>query len=231
MPIAGRVYFDGKLFAFLKDLAKNNRREWFHENKDRYGRDVRDPMLEFIADFGPKLEKISPAFLAGPRRAGGSLFRIHRDVRFSRDKSPYKTFAAAQFRHEAGKDAHAPCYYLHIDPKGSFLGAGIWRPDGNSLAKIWQAIADEPAAWKKAAGARAFRSRFSLGGDSLKRPPRGFDPEHPFIDDLKRKDFIATAPLAEEEIRSGDMLRLFAQRCRTAAPFVRFLTRALELPC
>lgn len=228
--MAGKVYFGKELFRFLKELKKNNKREWFQENQERYERDVREPMLDFISDFGPKLEKISPAFLADPRKVGGSLFRIYRDVRFARDKSPYKTFAASQFRHERGKDAHAPCFYLHLEPGGSFFGAGIWHPDGQSLLKIREAIVEESAGWKKVVGARAFRDNFTLGGDSLKRPPRGFDADHPLIEDLRRKDFVISAPLAENDICSDRILARFTQKCRSAAPFVSFLARSLELP-
>ncbi len=229
MEVAGKTYFEKKLFRFLKELQKNNRREWFQENKERYERDVREPMLEFISDFGPKLEKISPAFLADPRKVGGSLFRIYRDVRFSRDKSPYKIFAGSQFRHEMGKDAHAPGFYFHLEPGNSFFGAGIWQPDGKSLLKIREAIVEDPALWKKVTGSSAFRNNFALGGGSLKRPPRGFDSEHPLIEDLKRKDFVISAPLTEREICSDRVLTLFAQKCRSAGPFVSFLTKALEL--
>ncbi len=97
-----------ELLTFLKQLAKNNNREWFQKNKDSYEHDVREPLLKFIEAFGPRLHKISPHFVANPSKVGGSLFRIHRDTRFSRDKSPYKTHVGVQFRHERAKDVHAP---------------------------------------------------------------------------------------------------------------------------
>ncbi len=228
--MSGRTYFTPALFRFLKELKKNNKREWFQANKERYEKDVREPMLDFVSDFGPHLEKISSAFVADPRKSGGSLFRIHRDVRFARDKSPYKTFVGAQFRHEAGKDAHAPCFYLHLEPGSSFAAAGLWHPDGPSLLKIREAIVETPADWKKLMAGRVFRDPFSLGGESLKRPPRGFDQDHPLIEDLKRKDFIASALLTESEICSAKIMADFTRKCRSTAPFVSFLTKALDLP-
>ena len=95
------------LFDFLREFKANNERSWFEANKFRYHRDVREPMLDFIAAFRAPLADISPHFRADPRPSGGSLFRIYRDTRFSKDKSPYKTNAVAHFRHVAGKDAHA----------------------------------------------------------------------------------------------------------------------------
>jgi uncharacterized protein (TIGR02453 family) len=113
------------LFEFFRELKANNSKEWFAENKTRYEQQVREPLLAFIADFGLRLPAISPHYVADPRKSGGSLFRIYRDVRFSKDKTPYKTGAGIQFRHERGKDAHAPGFYLHLEPDGCFFGAGI----------------------------------------------------------------------------------------------------------
>ena len=110
--MTGKTSFDKALFDFLRELADNNDREWFADNKARYVAEVRDPMLDFIADFGPDLHKISARYVADPRANGGSLFRIHRDVRFAKDKRPYKTNAGAHFRHEAARNAHAPGFYL-----------------------------------------------------------------------------------------------------------------------
>ena len=92
----------------------------------------------------------SPSMLAVASKSGGSLFRIHRDTRFSKDKSPYKTWAAVQFRHEAGRDAHAPCYYLHLAPGEVFVGAGIWHPDRPALDAIRARIDEHPTDWVKA---------------------------------------------------------------------------------
>ncbi len=218
------------LFRFLQDLAQNNERSWFEANKARFEGDFRTPALEWIEDMAAPLARLSAHFEAEARKVGGSLFRIQRDTRFSKDKSPYKTNGGIQFRHAAGRDAHAPCFYLHLDPAGCFVGAGIWRPDTRTAGKIRRAIDADPGGWKKALGGKRFRAEFELSGDSLKRPPSGFDKQHPLLEDLKRKDFIAVRKLSRGEVTAPDFTRSFAAHCRTAAPLVRFLCAALELP-
>ena len=138
--MADERYFSPDIFAFLRDLEVNNSREWFRDNSDRYERDLREPALRFISAFAAPLAKISPCFRADPRKSGGSLFRIHRDVRFSADKSPYKTYTGIQFRHQRGKDAHAPGFYLHLQPRHVFAAVGSWHPDTEALAAIRSAI-------------------------------------------------------------------------------------------
>jgi len=223
-------YFNSDTFLFLEDLAENNNREWFQENKQRYEEHVKDPAMCFIADFGAVLKKISKHFSADPRPVGGSLFRIYRDVRFSKDKSPYKTNTGIQFRHVQGKDAHAPGYYLHLEPENVFAAVGIWHPDSKTLAKIREAIAERPSDWKRAARGKLFRSRFELSGDSLRRAPKGFEPDHPMIKDLKRKDYIGKAPLRQEEVIGPKVVKAFEEKCRAASSLVRFLCAALGLP-
>src|SRR5262245_18610926 len=108
--------FDLALFAFLSDLRQNNDRDWFAASKSRYERDCLEPALAFIEDFAVDLEAISPHFRADPRPVGGSLFRIYRDTRFAKDKTPYKTNIGIHFRHEAASNAYAPGFYLHLAP-------------------------------------------------------------------------------------------------------------------
>jgi len=222
-------HFTPALFQFLKDLAKNNKREWFVANKERYERDVKAPLLEFITDFGPRLEKISPHFIADPRPNGGSMFRIYRDTRFSNDKRPYKTAATAQFRHESGKDVHAPGFYLHLEPGNVFAGVGLWRPDGDTARAVRDAIVEKPAEFKRAIGGKSFKDQFEIGGDALKRAPRGYDPEHPLIDYIKRKDFVAFTQFSEKDACSTDFLNRYATTTRAARQFMRFLTKAVGL--
>jgi uncharacterized protein (TIGR02453 family) len=227
--MGGRFQFEAALFAYLRDLKANNERPWFQANKARYENELRGPMLSFIEAFAPHLEKISPHFLADPKPVGGSLFRIYRDTRFSNDKTPYKTHAGAHFRHERAKDAHAPGFYLHMEPDNVFMGAGIWRPDGPSLGKIREAIVKDPKRWKRLSTAKPLRDAgIALTGDSLKRPPRGFDPEHPLIEELKRKNFILTAYSDEADALAPDFILRFAEFCKKAAPVCQFLTLALD---
>lgn len=217
------------LFVFLKDLGENNDREWFQASKSRYESSVKEPALAFIAAFGPYLRKVSPHFQAVPRAQGGSLFRIYRDVRFSKDKSPYKTNTGLHFRHEVGKDAHAPGFYVHLAPGEVFFGAGLWKPEGPTARAIRQLIVDDSEGWKKMKNA-VNKSSLSLVGDSLVRPPRGFDPENPFIEDIKRKDFLATIELDEAAALAPDFIVTVADLCRQAAPLMKFLCRAVDVP-
>jgi uncharacterized protein (TIGR02453 family) len=223
-------YFAPATFRFLSELAAHNERDWFNANKARYLSDVQEPALQFVADFAPKLAKVSEHFVADPRPQGGSLFRIYRDTRFSKDKTPYKTHVAMRFGHEAGGDVHAPGFYLHIEPGASYAGAGLWRPEAPLARQIRQAIVDDPVGWKKAAHGKAFLTRFEPDGDSLARPPQGFDPNHPLIEDLKRKDFIGGTRLEDQLVTSDRLITEFAAITKTAAPYVAFLTRSVGLP-
>ena len=217
------------LFDFLRELKLNNNRQWFEGNKTRYEQVVKQPLLEFITDFGTFLPEISPHYLAIPKATGGSMFRIYRDVRFSKDKSPYKTAAALQFRHEQGKDVHAPGFYLHLEPGSVFAGCGIWHPDTQTANKIRSAIANRPDNWLAAIRDAAFQKTFILEGESLKKPPRGFDADHPLVEDLKRKDFIGSVELSEQFVCQDDFLTQYVEMCKAASPLMRFLTEALGL--
>ncbi len=182
-------------------------------------------MLVFIADLGPRLKAISPCFLADPRPVGGSMFRIYRDTRFSADKAPYKTHAAAHFPHrDAGKDVHAPGFYLHLEPGSSFAGGGLWRPDAAALKRVRDAIVARPAAW------RAARRRVGeIEGDRLARVPRGYDADHPLAEDLMLKDFYASVAFTDGEVVAPGFAARCARAFRAVTPLVEFLTRAVGL--
>jgi uncharacterized protein (TIGR02453 family) len=223
--------FRPELFAFLEELKANNDREWFAANRDRYEEDLLEPALDFIVAFGPRLEQISPHFRADPRPSGGSLFRIHRDTRFSKDKTPYKTNVGIHFRHELAKDAHAPAFYLHIGPDEVFAGAGMWHPGTQGATRIREAIVEDPERWKRVTRGGAFaRKGLQLGGESLKRVPSWADAEHPYADDLRRKDFFGWAALGEEDVLAPGFVDEYAGICRAAAPLVEFLCDACEVP-
>jgi uncharacterized protein (TIGR02453 family) len=221
--------FSPDLFKFLTDLANNNEREWFQANKNRYDGSVKEPALDFIEEFAKPLAKISPHFEANARASGGSLFRIHRDTRFGADKTPYKHNTGLHFRHERAKDAHAPGFYLHLQPRQCFMGVGIWRPESKVAYQIREHIAANPAEWKKATRSAKFKGLYQLNGEALKRPPKGFDPEHKLVEDLKRKDFIAIAQLTQKQVTAANFQSDFAKMCRAGAPFMKFLCDALEL--
>ncbi len=173
------------------------------------------------------LGKISPHFRAVPKKVGGSLMRIHRDIRFSNDKRPYKTNLGIQFRHETGKDVHAPGFYFHVDTEQVFLAAGIWHPESSVLKAIRETIAEYPTDWRRACGGKAFRAKFELAGDSLKRPPRGYGIDHPLVEDLKRKDHIAVAALDHDVLFDKSLVKIAADHFKTAKRYMQFLCEAV----
>ena len=222
--------FEPTIFQFLEELADNNNRPWFQENKPRYERDVLEPSLAFIRAFAPRLKKLSRLFTADDRRVGGSLMRVYRDTRFAKDKTPYKTNVGIQFRHEMGRDVHAPGFYVHIAPGECFLGAGTWRPDRPSLGLIRQAIVERPDRWRRATRGKRFRECFELAGDSLKRPPRDFPADHQLVEDLKRTDLIGLCALDERDVLDARFLDSAATSFTAARPLMRFLCEALKVP-
>ena len=222
-------HFTPALFEFLSELTANNNREWFQDNKARYERDVRDALVQFVSDFGDRLREISPHMVADPRLSGGSVFRIYRDVRFSKDKSPYKTNAGVHFRHEVGREVHGPGLYLHLQPGFVFAGAGIWRPNSATVGKIRSAIVSNPGRWRNIVDDDEFNSVYTLEGESLKRAPKGIDPDHPLIGHLKLKSFVATTNFTEDDACSPDFIEMYTKACTIAAPFSEFLTTAVGL--
>ena len=219
--------FERRTVDFLAELAANNNREWFNENKPRYEEDVLDVALRFIISMQEPLAGIAPRFTAVPTRVGGSLMRVYRDTRFSKNKQPYKTNVGIQFRHEQARDVHSPGYYVHLEASRAFLGVGMWRPDPDSLRRIRERIAARPAEWQRVRDDAAFKRHFELGGETLTRPPRGFDKEHPCIEDIKRKSFIATRDVEIEACLRPQFQRVVESSFRTAEPLMRFLCKAV----
>jgi len=227
---AGRyARFTPESVAFLTELKNNNNRDWFNENKKRYEEQVLDVALNFIQSMHDPLAEIAPHFTAIPKRMGGSLMRVYRDTRFSKNKTPYKTNIGIQFRHEQARDVHAPGYYVHIDPDQVFLGAGMWRPASDALRGIRERIADKPTEWERVRDDKKFGRHFSLGGESLSRPPRGFAKDHPLIDDIKRKDFIAVKNLSLEDALNPRFQQKVETAFRAATPYMQFLCKAVNV--
>jgi uncharacterized protein (TIGR02453 family) len=213
--------------AFLRELSVNNNRDWFAGNKQRYEEHVLDVALKFSQSMHDPLRKIAPHFVAIPKRSGGSLMRVYRDTRFSKNKTPYKTNIGIQFRHEDAKDVHAPGFYLHIDPEEVFLAAGMWRPEPEALAGVRNRIAAKQAEWIRARDDKKFRGLFHLGGESLTRPPKGFARDHPVIEDLRRKDFIAVRNLEHDAPLDNRFQQKVETAFSAAAPFMMFLCKAV----
>jgi uncharacterized protein (TIGR02453 family) len=219
------AFITPELFGFLKELRSHNDRAWFEANKPRYVRLVRDPVLAFVEAVTPGLIAISHHIVADPRPSGGSLLRIYRDTRFSRDKTPFKTNVGLRFPHGAGKDIHGPGYYLHLEGGEVFMGAGMWHPEPDALHAVREAIVKDPRGWK-----RALRSPLTHTSESLRRPPRGFDPDHPLVEDLKRTSFTVGRRFTEKQACSPSFPTLFVRACRDEAPLMKFLAKALGLP-
>ena len=225
-PLSVSPYFSPSTLRFLRDLAANNDRAWFAANRARYEETVKDPALRLIADFAHELARLSPHFMATPR----SLFRIHHDTRFAKDKRPYKTHIGIHFRHDRSKDAHAPGYYFHIEPRSVFAGVGIWHPDAGALRRIRERIVEEPTGWRRASRAKGFLGTFAMEGDRLSRPPKGFDRDHALAEDLKWKDYIGVADLDDAFVARADLTKQLAKTFKAGTPFMRFLCEALDVP-
>jgi uncharacterized protein (TIGR02453 family) len=219
--------FTKATLKFLGELADNNDRAWFEANKLRYESLVREPALDFIEAMAPALKTFAPHFRTEARKVGGSLMRVYRDTRFSNDKTPYKTNIGIQFRHSLGKDVHAPGFYVHISPEECFFGVGCWHPDPDSLRQIRDTIAKYPEKWFAARDDKKFVAQWELWGDSLTRPPRGYDAVHPAIEDIKRKDFVAISPLSAAEVTGTGLVKLAGKRFAASAAFMKFQCEAL----
>jgi uncharacterized protein (TIGR02453 family) len=219
------AYFTDELFGFLKQLKRHNQREWFQANKERYQAVVRDPCLRFIAELGEPLRRISPWLVADPHPTRGSMFRIYRDTRFSADKRPYKTHVGMSFPHRGTKQkVHLPGFYLHLEPGGCFAAAGCWHPANPTLIRIRSAIVARPDAWKKAVRG------LELEGDALSRPPRGYPADHPLVEHLKRKDFLASVEFTQAQVCRARFMAEFITACSKLSPLVAFLSQAMGLP-
>jgi uncharacterized protein (TIGR02453 family) len=222
--------FNPDFIKFFESLSKNNNRIWFNEHKSDYQKSVVKPMIEFIEAMAPRLKKISPKFKADPRPIGGSMFRIFRDLRFSNDKTPYKLHAACQFRHELGKDAHTPGFYVHFSPDEIVFGGGIWIPPNSELNKIRNTIVENPQAWESIKTDKTLKKLCGgVNGDGLKRPPRGFDPEHQHIDDLKRKSFFAMRRENPEIIFQQNFIDEVVTTFKATKPLMKYICFAQDI--
>ncbi len=226
--ISTSTTFSAASLQFLNKLAQNNSRDWFKEHQEEYESTVRTPALRFIEQMQPCILAISSKLTAVPKKVGGSLMRPQRDSRFSKDKTPYKTNVGIQFRHFQGKDVHAPGLYLHIAPEGCFIAAGIWHPESKALNAIRMCIDENPNAYQKAL--QELQSQgFIMDGDSLSRPPKGFDKTHPLLTELKRKDFIALKNIDFEELCKPDAINFCAEQFQHCSQLMAYLCFALEL--
>lgn len=215
-----KPFFGREFFQFLVELQFNNERPWFKSNQERYERAVKEPFQRFVDALAPKVAGINSAYTY-PK-----AFRIYRDTRFAKDKTPYKNHVAAQFRHRVtAKDVHAPGFYLHLEPGESFGGGGIWQPEPEALDAIRRRIAKKDKAWLAIR-----KSRMPLwDSEALKRPPKGYPPDHPLLDDLKRRHFITWVDFTDKEVCAPDFLRQATEALRKTNPLIQFLNQAMGI--
>lgn len=225
--------FSNKALTFLRRLRRNNRRDWFEENKPTYSADVQDVMRDLVQEMDTRFGRFAPEIMGDVKK---SVFRIYRDVRFSKDKSPYKTHAACWFYHRAagkkvGQEAHegGAGFYFHLEPGASFLGAGIWMPPRPSLQRLRDAIAGDYESFRAIANSSQIKRRY--GGLSeegrLSRVPRGFPSDHPAGDLLRNVSYIVGRQVADEEVLSKKLPRTLEKDFSVALPLVRWLNNAL----
>lgn len=218
--------FRPEAFTFLAELEAHNEREWFKANQARYEAEIREPARAFVRAVGARFGEVSAFLTADDRKVGGALMRIQRDIRFSKDKSPYKTNVGIHFRHAAGKDVHAPGAYLHLSNDECFFGAGIWGPPTPTLNAIRAKIDGEQGRWLEIVGAPEFSDVMRREEESLKRPPRGYDKAHPLVDDLKRKHHIALCDVPDAVVESPELVDFVVDRLKRASDYVRFICEA-----
>lgn len=214
------------ILKFLKDLARHNDREWFEKNKGRYLQ-AKEGFEAIVAKILESLMKFEPG-LAGlnPKKLP---FRIYRDVRFSKDKRPYKTNMGAGFSPN-GRLVQEPGYYLHLEPGNkSFIAGGMYMPDADNLAKVRQEIDYNGDALKKIMLAKAFRSSFGDFDDfdKLKTAPKGYPKDHPDIEWLKLKSFIVSKPFTDKEVADKKFISRVANASKKIKPLNDFIREAI----
>jgi uncharacterized protein (TIGR02453 family) len=235
--MARRGWFGPRALAFLRGLRRNNRREWFEAHRADYQRDILEPLRAVAAELDVRFARLAPEFEAGKR----SLFRIYRDVRFSKDKSPYKTHAALWVYHRApgrgvGKEIDGGAgFYLHLEPGASIIAGGLWMPPRHSLNKVRDYLAGDYRAFTRIVAAPAFRRRFDgltddEPGVKLKRMPRGFAEDHPAADWLRFNSFTVSRGYTDAQMLGPDLLDRAMDDYRRMLPLCRWLNVALGYP-
>jgi uncharacterized protein (TIGR02453 family) len=227
MPFTG---FRPAAFQFLRGLKRNNRREWFEARRDVYETELRAPLRELLEEIDVRLATLAPELVADPK---GSVFRIHRDIRFSNDKSPYKTNVGFWVNHRAlGRSAatvvHGGAgFYFHLEPRASIIAAGIWMPPSAALVRIRGALIDDLAGFEGTL--RRLRPTFgSLSQEAvLQRVPRGYDPSDPAARWLRYKSFTVSRPLVAIDLQRADLPDRLARSYASVVPFVRWINSAL----
>lgn len=227
------MQFTKRALTFFRQLERNNDKQWFEAHRDDYEREVRQPMRELIDDLDARFARFAPEIGGDPKR---TMFRIHRDIRFSKDKSPYKTHAACWFHHrtasrQVGGDAHGGSagFYFHLQPGDrSMVGAGLWMPPRPQLNTLRDVIAEDHEGFTRMV--RGLPKRFG-GLDEehgmLKRIPRGFAEDHPAATWLKYQSFTTGRMLEDDAVVGPKLPALLAREFEALLPLVRWLNAVL----
>jgi uncharacterized protein (TIGR02453 family) len=217
--------FTAGTLSFLRRLKRNNRREWFNARRDEYEREVRQPMTRIIERLAIDFRSFAPELMASPK---ASMYRIYRDTRFSDDKTPYKTHAAASFRHRDLPKHEGAGLYIHVAPDGVWVGGGMWAPQTPQLHAVREHIAANSRRLRAIVLAPAFkRAVGALDGERLQRVPRGFPKDHEAAEYLKYRQFLAGAEFPASFATSPRFYRGVVGVFRHIAPLVRFLNEPL----
>ena len=228
-------YFSDRSLGFLRNLARHNNRSWFLAHREEFVEHVQQPMAGLVGEMDLRMKVFAPEMMGDPKR---SIFRLYRDVRFSKDKSPYKTHVACWFFHsegtsKVGREAHGggAGFYFHLQPGASLVGGGCWMPPRPALQKFRASIAADPRGFEHAALAPRLRRRFGrLSEESmLKRVPRGFDADHPAATWLRHQSFTVGRELTDAEAKSPRLTTTLATDFQAMLPLVRWLNTTLGL--
>ncbi len=227
--------FSAATLGYLRNLKRHNERPWFEAHRAEYEADVKAPMRELIEEMDVRLAHLAPEIIGDPKR---SMFRIYRDIRFSTDKSPYKTHASCWFYHRdgtrgVGREAAGggAGFYFQIAPGDSFTGGGMWMPPREALIKLRDAIAEDPKSFAKIATDKRVMRRFG-GLDEeamLRRVPRGFAPDHPGARWLKFQSFVTGRALSDAQAVSARLPALLETDFKLMVPLVRWINQVLGL--
>lgn len=217
--------FPSEGLQFLRRLKRNNNREWFAENKSTYEKWVQKPMVDLVENMALEFEKFAPEIQASPK---ASLYRIYRDTRFSKDKTPYKTHVAAVFHLRALQKHEGAGYYFHIAPTEVFMGGGLYMSLPEDLQAVREAIASQPRRFRRILTAPSFRKIFGeLTGEQLTRVPRGFPADHPAADYLRYKQFLGERRTEPEVAVSPKFIKTLVETFKTLTPLVQFLNEPI----
>lgn len=207
--------------TFLRSLKKNNNREWFEKNKERFEHSVKEPFQSFLSDAAEKLSAFDKDITIDPKR---NIYRIYRDIRFSKDKTPYKTWIAASFTFKDGSRKTSAGYYVHIAADEIIIGGGLWAPLPEQLKNIRDAISTHPNELRKILGQKDFKKLFGeIEGESLKTIPQGFEKDHPAADLIKMKQFLCSITREPEVSSSPKFLKIAVDAFKVMTPFIRYL--------